>query len=835
MIYKFIDDKGSFQVRNPHKYELYFPLTNAKGNLLSSISPNLAGDIKADNNRFLMPPASAVDLRTNLLCRRDFFIKLGSKTIRLSDPYPGSLECGFFFHELTKKIEGLEIKILNFVPCDAQAEVMQVTIKNCRPRKVKLTPTSFIPLYGRSADNLRDHRHVSSLLNRIRLNKYGLVLKPSMSFDEAGHRENKTEYYCFGFEGNYRPPQGQFPALESFLGDGGLNFPEAIEKNLKPITKISAGLQGKETLGALRFKTKALKPGHNLTYTLVFGIGQPAKTFSRLNSKAKIKQSLARTKKYWQDTLSPVDFKFGNRNFDNWLKWVKAQPTLRKLFGCSFLPHFDYGKGGRGWRDLWQDALTLLINEPEKAKHLIINSFRGVRLDGTNATIINKNYSFKADRNKISRIWSDHGVWPWLTLKFYIEKTGDLAILNKKVSYFKNKSYQGTILEHILIQHLTSFLNVGKHNVIRLENADWNDGLDMAPEKGESVTFSFMYADNLAGIADILKRLKAKKVRLLRETLILLETVNYNQPGEKQKKLNKYRKSLKTSRGKTKDINLGRLISDLSQKSAQMKTWLNKHEWLKEGFFNGYYDNKGRRVAGKRGKKIRMMLSAQVFSLMSKTADKGQAKKSWAAVNKYLKSKALGGYRLNTDFGGTYLDLGRLFGFSYGDKENGAFFNHMNVMFANSLYKNGLIKEGSTAFNSLYKMSASDKALIYPCLPEYFNSRGQGLYSYLTGSASWYIYTLIQEILGIKFKAGGLLLAPKLLPGNFFGKSISLTFPWAGKKVCLTYIKGEGTLPCRIKKVLSDKKEINQTHGNWLIEKKDLRGGGKIALEVYLV
>lgn len=61
---------------------------------------------------------------------------------------------------------------------------------------------------------------------------------------------------------------------------------------------------------------------------------------------------------------------------------------LRRIYGCSFLPHHDYGKGGRGWRDLWQDCLALLIMEPEQVRKMLIDNFGGVRFDGTNATII---------------------------------------------------------------------------------------------------------------------------------------------------------------------------------------------------------------------------------------------------------------------------------------------------------------------------------------------------------------------------------------------------------------------------------------------------------------
>lgn len=35
--------------------------------------------------------------------------------------------------------------------------------------------TSAIPIYGRSADNLRDHRHVTSLLHRIRTTGRGVI------------------------------------------------------------------------------------------------------------------------------------------------------------------------------------------------------------------------------------------------------------------------------------------------------------------------------------------------------------------------------------------------------------------------------------------------------------------------------------------------------------------------------------------------------------------------------------------------------------------------------------------------------------------------------------
>ena len=74
--------------------------------------------------------------------------------------------------------------------------------------------------------------------------------------------------------------------------------------------------------------------------------------------------------------------------FDTWMAWVSLQPHLRRIYGCSFLPHHDYGRGGRGWRDLWQDCLSLILIDPESVRSDLKNFFAGIRADGTNATII---------------------------------------------------------------------------------------------------------------------------------------------------------------------------------------------------------------------------------------------------------------------------------------------------------------------------------------------------------------------------------------------------------------------------------------------------------------
>ncbi|MFH1458922.1 MAG: cellobiose phosphorylase [Candidatus Omnitrophota bacterium] len=843
-LWKFRNRNGDFVFEHPEKISrLYFPLAN-EAEFMSSITPLLKGDIKIGQNNFLMQPITSEDLY-NTISSRNFWVHLQDElpwsinTTACFCHYPEKviLNAGILWHTITRTNNelGITANITNFIPVhDEHVELMSIKITNISTRTITFTPTSAIPIFGRSADNLRDHRHVTSLLHRIKLLKNGIVIKPEMSFDERGHQINTYAYYVLGCEEQGALPIGQFPTIESFIGEGGcLATPKAIMENLSPIKKVELVHQGKEAIGALRFKTKTLIPDESVTYILMLGIAPNAseisRTFKKFNSKEKLRLAIAKNIDYWKKRIDAISFCTGEQIKDNWLRWVTLQPILRKIFGCSFLPEFDYGRGGKGWRDLWQDCLTLILAHPEQTREILTANFSGVRIDGTNATIITKKPGcFIADRNKISRVWMDHGVWPFFTLHLYIHQTGDFNILFEKNTYFYDQQlsrakeidhnwkpqhkhsnqlhdknahiYQGTILEHILIQHLVQFFNVGKHNNIRLEDADWNDGLDMAQEKGESVAFTCFYARNIYEITMLLIELKKKKkkkknLHLAREVIILLDRlnrkpINYNQVDEKIALLRRYFNAVKFRiSGKKVSVKIDDLITDLSQKWQWLFEHVRKKEWITVskniGFFNGYYDNKGKRVEGKVNGKLRMTLTGQVFPILSGAASKKQTRQIYKAVNKFLKDKKLQGFRLNTNFKNLQIDLGRAFAFSYGEKENGAIFSHMCVMFAYALYQRNFVSEAHSVLESLFKLATDTKtSKIYPCLPEYFNLSGKGMYSYLTGSASWYIMTVLTEVFGVKGHFGDLVIEPKLTSEQFKNSdTVSLSCYFAQRRI----------------------------------------------------
>lgn len=226
--------------------------------------------------------------------------------------------------------------------------------------------------------------------------------------------------------------------------------------------------------------------------------------------------------------------------------------------------------------------------------------------------------------------------------------------------------------------------------------------------------------------------------------------------------------------------------------------FLRKQEWLNgpegEGWFNSYYDNHGQRVEGFFDGQVRMMLTGQVFAIMSGVAEENQIKKIAKSADKYLYQEKTGGYRLNTDFKELKFDMGRMFGFAYGEKENGAVFSHMTVMYANALYRRGFVKEGYKALKTLAGTALDfDTSHIYPGIPEYFRLDGRGMYQYLTGAASWFMMTMITEVFGIRGEAGDLLLYPKLLACQFDEKGhASISVPFAGKNFHILYENKQG-------------------------------------------
>jgi cellobiose phosphorylase len=849
--WRFTDEEGSFEWVNPDTWnELYFPICNEAG-LMASVTPELHGDCTTGQHSFVRLPLVVRDLY-NTRSARNFWIYnddlsayslTGNSARQRSALFTGNdrVEVRITAAPLAFTLRradpdaGIESTITIYSPiAEDKVEILLVKITNISPREVSFVPTSGFPLYARSADNLRDHNHWTSMSHRMSLSDYGLSVKPAMQHDERGHRKNRTSYFVVAAGSSGEKPEGQFPTVAEFIGEGGsFDWPRAVVENKSPYAIPPNRRDGMESIGAIRFAKARLGSGCSIEYVVIEGATEDESSIERCleryGNSSKARAALDASLAYWKERSERIVFKTEDGHFNNWMRWVAIQPTLRKIYGNSFLPHFDYGRGGRGWRDLWQDCLALLLQSPDEMRATLVANFAGVRLDGSNATIIEKGLGeFAADRNRISRVWMDHGAWPLFAVKLYIDQTGDLDILFRSQSYWKDHqirraksvdgswdpsagnlqrsargdAYSGSIFEHLLVQHLTCFHNVGEHNIIRLEDGDWNDLLDMAGERGESVPFTAFYGSNLLILAELLRayrsRSGADEIELLEDLASLTrleEGLDYDSVVEKRKRLDSYYDRIgKAFRGGKARFPIRGLIEDLEGKGRWLLERVRSAEWIESktgyGFFNGYYDDDGARVDGDDSDGPRMNLTAQTFAIISGAASPDQVARSFRAASCLLRDPRTGGFRLTSPLGGHTWNFGRGFAVVYGEKETGGAFNHMAVMFMNALYRRGFVKEGYAVFRSVYELANDiEKARIFPGIPEYINHEGIGKYHYLTGSASWLLMTLLVEMYGVRGRYGDLLLEPKLLLEQFDREGeAKVSTSFLGRRIDLRYV-----------------------------------------------
>lgn len=806
----------------------YLPMFN-KQEIVSSITPFLSGDLNLGYYNYALEPISNNGLY-NLTGKRNIHFFINDERFDLNGQLQNQQEDKVIYEVdmLTQTVirtnNLFELKVTSLVPLEDNLEVHKVTLRNLTNEKFKVKATTSIPLYSRSPENIHDHRHVTSLLNVARVLENGIINKPTLTFDERGHKENDYSYSVFAYSKQSKVIN-YIPKLDDYINLGSMTYPKGINGNVK--YNIGDIITGYEVIGALEFEETIVEPNETFEIMLLIGISNDEDELIKQNHKYQNTEvfdiEVEKVLKHFKELNSYIKFDLESNEKTKQLEWVTLQPILRRFLGNSFLPHHDYGHGGRGWRDLWQDLLSLIFSGDKTVKEAILNNFKGVRIDGSNATIIgNKPGEFKADRNLITRVWSDHGAWPLLTTKLYIDESGDVEILFNEQTFYedqfthytkKNKTnyhvtnqlhvnneiYTGTILEHLLLQNIVGYFNIGKNGYTRLEDADWNDGLDMASDLGETIPFTMFYLNNLRVIVDLLKNTNNDVIKITNHlSELIFENIE----------LNRFYDLVSTNSLESILVNKDLLINQLVKLIEIKESHLNNNSVINNTHYQSYYDNEGKVLDSK----DTVSLTAQAMALVNNIPNMEFASNVAKTTKEKLFDENIGGYRLNSNYNKVLPNMGRAYGFSYGHKENGAVFCHMATMYAYGLYNYNLVDYGSEAINTLLDQSLKESSKVLAGVPEYYNNEGVGMYPFLTGTASWVVKLLREQVFGLTMNYGTLTINPKLKSKDFNEKIASIETIIFDKKVKFTYHnpKELDYGQYKIEKILIDGKETNE-------------------------
>lgn len=732
-----------------------------------------------------------------------------------SDEQSFAMGMGYVSYKAKSAKKGLTVQSTVFVPLDDMTEIwlIEITNRTSKKKTVDFIPT--VPIYGGNRAYTEYHRDVVKLYNKSRVDDHIEIL-PGLEWVEGKTNSSSICYFMSAETEDGKKGSRFYSDRESFLGPKySWSCPEAIIENKAPKMQC----YGKEAVGAIEFKKVSIAAGDSARFVVVTGISKEAGMTQGTIKKysfAKANNELEKLKEFWNERASRVSIKTGNESFNTlWNNWWCYQLSMRYWFGNTGHPQFDYGSDFAGWRDFWQDMMAATVIDPIGLEKRTLHTLEGIRLDGTNATrFFARTKEFGSDET--NGLWCDHPYWTTQTVLLLISFLGDPNfILRGGIAYFRDcyrdrgeskdlawpagsierqktsggEVYKGTVLEHLLVQILTMFYDVGKNNLLKQKRADWNDAVDQV--KGENVTFSLGLAQDCNELADFLEYLQnasvVKEVEIFEELADFIET----HPEEdildspydvRQRKLVNFLEYVNGEiSGKKVAVPLQKVINDLRGKAKATIITVNKLAWTGE-YYTGYFHADGKAVDGlfvprATNKKnpttddFVMMLMPQTWSLLSGAADElGKTEEVLKSVWKILADKEVGGLKLNYPAYNKFdKNVGRITGFAAGTKENNAIFCHANLFMAYALLRRRRADEAYKIFSGINPLNHPQEILrTGQWIPEYYissdnpNWPGRGEYPLLTASAGWTRFVFQNWFFGVRGEIEGLRIDPCL-------------------------------------------------------------------------
>jgi len=204
--------------------------------------------------------------------------------------------------------------------------------------------------------------------------------------------------------------------------------------------------------------------------------------------------------------------------------------------------------------------------------------------------------------------------------------------------------------------------------------------------------------------------------------------------------------------------------------SSLLNNRVNQFFWDDQWYARGMTDQ-GRLFGIKGESEGRIYLNPQSWSILCGAADKERQKQLETSITEQLETST-GIQMLSPAYTQMIEDIGRLTQKSPGVAENGSVYNHASAFYAYALYKTNT---NDKAFEALkYLTTDINKADITGQLPNYvpnyyrgaaeqfpiYTGRSSRLIN--TGTIAWMMRCVVEELVGLKGTAKGLIIDPKL-------------------------------------------------------------------------
>ena len=514
--------------------------------------------------------------------------------------------------------------------------------------------------------------------------------------------------------------------------------------------------------------------------TLIFVLGcsltdnENKELIQKYTNIANCKKELKAVKDYWNQTLGTIQVKTPDNSFDYMINgWYLYQTISARILARS---GFYQVSGAFGFRDQLQDAMNIVLIEPEFTRHQILTNASHQFTEGDVL-----HWWHEKNHFGLRSRYQDDFLWLVYATTHYIEVTEDYDILKEKVPYvvgetlsdyenekgmvFHYSDNKDTLLEHCLKSLEKSMKSLGSHKIPLMGGGDWNDGMNRVgiKGKGESVWLGFFLYNTIDLFTKMMK--------------------NYDKHFD---------------------------IASYLSFNEKLKESLNKKTWDGSYYLRAFFDN-GDVMGSHENTECKIDLISQSFAIISDVAPKDRVEKIITSVEEQLvddKNKII--KLLTPPFSKSLNNPGYIMNYPKGIRENGGQYTHAVSWYLMALIKAGYHDRAYRYYQMINPVNRTkttagvDKYKVEPYViaADIYSSDnypGRGGWTWYTGSAGWFYRVGIQEILGIKKIGNKLKITPKI--------SIS----WEGYRAVYHYQDTTYNIEVRKEskeKVILDKKEI---------------------------
>ena len=516
---------------------------------------------------------------------------------------------------------------------------------------------------------------------------------------------------------------------QSFIGrNRNLQSPKAVKDD----TALNGRFGMKfESCAAHQFSLE-LKSGESTEIYFYLGEVQDQEEGRRLINKYEqpetIKQSLSDVKAYWRKKLGGISVKTSEPELNILMNgWLQYQNIACRMWGRT---GFYQAGGAFGFRDQLQDSTAACYLDPELTRKQILLHAAHQFEEGD----VLHWWHPPTDRG-IRSIITDDLLWLPYTTAFYMNKTGDDAILDERMAFLKARQlYEGeheaylqpevshqkaSLYEHCC-RAIDRSLTKGAHGLPLIGGGDWNDGMNQVgvDGKGESIWLGFFLYTILDDFIPIVKK--------------------FND----QDRLEKYQIYKK-----------------------ELKQHLNNEGWDGEWYRRAYYDD-GTPLGSAQNDECRIDAIAQAWSVISEAGTPSKTRKALLAAEQHLVSKQDGIIKLLTPaFDQTEKNPGYIKGYIPGVRENGGQYTHAALWLVKAFAEAGEIEKAILYMKMLLPINHALNSIDieryqvepYAVAADIYGEHplvGMGGWTWYTGSAGWMYRVILESILGITIADG---------------------------------------------------------------------------------